>query len=105
MSQETQAENLLTAYDTFRQVGYVARAYWFHAQDVPEAGLFYGLTDASGRNKRAMDVYQDAAAYDSPEADDEGAPARRNQVPRRARPNAPSPAFVSTRPTTDSLHR
>lgn len=71
MPQELQAENLLMAYDTFRQVGYVARAYWFHAQDVPEAGLFYGLTDADGRKKRAFDVYLDAAAFGAPEGSDD----------------------------------
>jgi hypothetical protein len=70
LSQETQAENLIVAFDTFRQVGYVARAYWFHAQDVPEAGLFFGLTEASGKKKKAFDVYQDVAAYDSPTAED-----------------------------------
>jgi len=81
MSQETQAENLLTAYDTFRQVGYVARAYWFHAQDVPEANLFYGLTDASGRKKKAFEVYQDSAAYGSPEADQVAEPIRPPRPP------------------------
>ena len=65
VSQEVQAENLLTAFDTFREVGYVARAYWFHAQDVPEAGLFFGLLDGSGKKKQSFDVYLDAAAYDS----------------------------------------
>jgi hypothetical protein len=75
LSPEIQAQNLLTAYDTFRQVGYVARAYWFHAQDVPEANLFYGLTDASGLKKRAFSVYQDVAAYDSPSAIDDDADA------------------------------
>jgi polysaccharide biosynthesis protein PslG len=66
---EVQAANLLTAYDTFRRVEYVARAYWFHAQDVPEADLHYGLVDGAGRKKRSFVVYQDAAAYDSPFSD------------------------------------
>jgi hypothetical protein len=97
MSQETQAENLLMAYDTFRQVGYVARAYWFHAQDVPEANLFYGLTDASGRKKKAFDVYLDAAAYDSPEADDqEAAPVA---IPPRATVRPSVPASPAASPT------
>jgi hypothetical protein len=82
LSQELQAENLLIAYDTFRQVGYVARAYWFHAQDVPEAGLFFGLTEASGKKKKAFDVYLDVAAYDSPAADD-SALVSRPAVPRK----------------------
>ena len=77
VSPEVQADNLLIAFDTFRQVGYVARAYWFHVQDVPEADLYYGLADSSGRKKRAFTVYQDAAAYDSPtdRADEAGTPA------------------------------
>jgi hypothetical protein len=66
VSPEIQAGNLLTAFDTFRQVGYIARSYWFHAQDVPEADLYFGLVDGSGRKKRSFGVYQDAAAYDSP---------------------------------------
>lgn len=82
LSQELQAENLTIAFDTFRQVGYVARAYWFHAQDVPEAGLFFGLTEASGKKKKAFDVYQDVAAYDSPAADD-AALVSRPVVPRK----------------------
>ena len=95
MSQETQADNLLIAYDTFRQVGYVGRAYWFHAQDVPEANLFYGLTDSSGKKKRAFEVYQDAAAYDVPEADNAPRPApparAPAQTPRADRPGADRP--------------
>ena len=90
MSQETQAANLLTAYDTFRTVGYVGRSYWFHAQDVPEADLFFGLTDASGKKKKAFDVYQDVAAYDSPEPDQPSRPAASVrtpiQTPRASRP-------------------
>ena len=69
LSQETQAANIVTAFDTFRQVPYVARTFWFHAQDVPEAGLFYGLVDAQGRKKRSFDVYVDVAGYESPAAD------------------------------------
>ncbi len=69
MPQETQAANIVTAFDTFRQVPYVARTFWFHAQDVPEAGLFYGLVDAQGHKKRSFDVYVDVAGYESPAAD------------------------------------
>jgi hypothetical protein len=100
MSQETQAENLLTAYDTFRQVGYVARAYWFHAQDVPEANLFYGLTDASGRKKRAFTVYQDAAAYESPEAESDGEAIRSRRPPSQAPISQPRPTSSASIPTT-----
>lgn len=66
VSPEVQAANLLIAFDTFRQVEYVALAYWFHAQDVPESGLHYGLIEGSGQKKPAFTVYQDAAAYGSP---------------------------------------
>jgi hypothetical protein len=100
LSQEVQALNLLTAFDTFRQVGYVARAYWFHAQDVPEAGLFYGLVDGSGREKRSLEVYQDAAAYDSPEAGEDpvGSPGQQTAAPSDGSPRAGPPV---TRVTTD----
>ena len=72
LSQEVQAENLVLAFDTFRQVEYVARAYWFHAQDVPEAGLFYGLTDSTGKKKRAFSAYQDVTDYQSLATRDQG---------------------------------
>jgi hypothetical protein len=95
LSQQLQAENLMMAFDTFRQVGYVARAYWFHAQDVPEAGLFFGLTEASGKKKRAFDVYQDVAAYDSP-VDDDAYVTR--IVSPRTRPNVTSTGTASQAP-------
>jgi hypothetical protein len=91
LSQELQAENLVIAFDTFRQVGYVARAYWFHAQDVPEAGLFFGLTEASGKKKKAFEVYLDVAAYDSPA--DDAAP-----VNQHVRPGAPPRRAAATGP-------
>jgi hypothetical protein len=94
--QDVQAYNLLLAFDTFRQVGYVARAYWFHAQDVPEADLYYGLTEASGRKKRSFETFQDAAAYDSPTGATDG-PARGRHgrtdiVPQRRAPTVPRSA-------------
>jgi hypothetical protein len=82
------------AYDTFRQVGYVARAYWFHAQDVPEADLFYGLTDASGHKKKAFDVYLEAAAYDAP-VPDEAVAAPRVIAPGQTTPSATSTSVTS----------
>ncbi|MCC7371185.1 MAG: hypothetical protein IT306_22405 [Chloroflexi bacterium] len=72
LSQELQAENLVLAFDTFRQVEYVARAYWFHAQDVPEAGLFYGLADSAGKQKRAFAAYQTATDYQAAVAREQG---------------------------------
>lgn len=105
LSQELQAENLLIAFDTFRQVEYVARAYWFHAQDVPEAGLFFGLTEASGKKKKAFDVYLDAAAYDSP-IGDEPVVVAKPPAPRTATQVAPGtsevPATVRSGITTAS---
>jgi hypothetical protein len=104
LSQELQAENLMIAFDTFRQVGYVARAYWFHAQDVPEAGLFFGLTDASGQKKKSFDVYQDVAAYDSPAATGSEATThlvtpRRTATPGR-QPATPTDSAATRGPTT-----
>jgi hypothetical protein len=105
-----QAENMLIAFDTFRQVEYVARAYWFHAQDVPEAELHYGLTEGSGVKKPSFTVYQDVAAYDSPtdETDETASPpgARRpgtgstgpSRAPAQIPPRAP-PVF---RPRPDT---
>jgi hypothetical protein len=132
LSQEIQAENLVLAFDTFRQVAYVARAYWFHAQDVPEAGLFYGLADSSGKKKRAFAAYQDVTDYQSPAARDQGgtvtaasvstsadgrrvsadarsgsspAPARPSQAPHTA-PASPTPTFTPTpTPTPVSASR
>jgi hypothetical protein len=67
VSAAVQARNVLVAYDTFRTVPYVARTFWFGARDVPEGGLFFGLSDVAGRRKPALAAYQDAAAYGSPE--------------------------------------
>jgi hypothetical protein len=100
MSQETQAENLLMAYDTFRQVGYVARAYWFHAQDVPEAGLFFGLAEANGKKKQAFDVYLDAAAYDTPEAHGDTPTMLDYRRSRAGTPSTTPRIPISIRPTT-----
>ena len=100
VSREIQASNLLIAFDTFRQVEYVARAYWFHAQDVPEAALHYGLTEGSGVKKPAFTVYQDAAAYDSPTDEaDELAPGPGNRRPGAGSGGAPQvPPVFRPRP-------
>jgi len=58
-----QARNLETTYRTFRNISYVARTYWFFVQDIPEAGLYYGLVNTSGREKRAFGAYQRSAVY------------------------------------------
>ena len=86
ISSELQADNLMTAYDTFRQVGYVAQAYWFNAQDVPEASLSYGLTDPHGGKKRAFEVYQRVAAYGEPDDVQERPAAADRDSPGTLRP-------------------
>jgi len=43
--QAHQAANLKVAYDTFSNMPYVSRAYWFNVQDIPEANLFRGQVD------------------------------------------------------------
>ena len=100
VSRQVQAENLLIAFDTFRQVEYVARAYWFHAQDVPEAELFYGLSEGSGGKKPAFTVYQDAASYDSPtDVVEQPVPQPSGPRPEFGRPGAPQvPPVFRPRP-------
>jgi hypothetical protein len=58
---ELQAQNLRTAYDTFRQTRHVGRAYWFSIQDAPEANLYHGLVDGSGVRKPAFGAYESIA--------------------------------------------
>ena len=45
-----QAQNVQTAYTTFRGIPYVSRADYFAAQDVPEGNVFYGLVQASAKS-------------------------------------------------------
>jgi hypothetical protein len=94
VSPEIQAQNVLVAYNTFRQIGYVARAYWFHAQDVPEAELYYGLADGSGRKKRSFAVYQDAAAYDAPVDAVESRATENDRRVKKAGEDVPPPPVV-----------
>jgi hypothetical protein len=59
-----QAQNVQTAYSTFRTTGYVSRADYFTAQDVPEGSIFYGLVEGDGTTyKPAFSAYQAAASY------------------------------------------
>jgi hypothetical protein len=60
VSPATQASNLRVLYDTLRSTGYVERGYWFAVQDIPEAGLAYGLVDGDGRAKPSFTAYQQA---------------------------------------------
>jgi hypothetical protein len=59
-----QAQNVQTAYATFRSTSYVSRADYFATQDVPEGNVFYGLVQGDGTTyKPAFATYQTAAAY------------------------------------------
>src|SRR4051812_25373000 len=43
-----QAQNVQTAYTTFRSTSFVTRADYFTVQDVPEGDVFYGLIQGDG---------------------------------------------------------
>jgi hypothetical protein len=62
----TQAANVRILYDTLRATSYVGRGYWFGIQDIPEAGLYYGLVDGDGRPKPAFVAYQQATTGSPP---------------------------------------
>jgi hypothetical protein len=61
-----QAANVQTLYATLRSTSYVDRGYWFNVQDIPEAGLYYGLTDTDRRPKPAQPAYQQATGGPPP---------------------------------------
>ena len=61
VSASVQAQNLRTAYEAL-STSSVERAYWFSVQDVPEAGLFFGLVDGDARPKLAFDSYRQSAS-------------------------------------------
>ncbi len=69
VSEAVQAANVKTAYEAFRLSGYVIRAYLNAIMDVPEAGLYYGLTylDGAGNvvKKLSFAAYQEAATYEA----------------------------------------
>jgi hypothetical protein len=62
----TQAQNVRILYDALRSTPYVGRAYWFAVQDIPEAGLYYGLYDGGGQPKPSLTAYQQAATGPPP---------------------------------------
>jgi hypothetical protein len=66
VSEATQATNVRLLYDALRGAGYVGRGYWFGVQDIPEAGLYYGLYDGDRRSKPALVAYQQAATGPPP---------------------------------------
>lgn len=61
VSAQTQARNLRTAFAVFEQTTYIARAYWFNIQDLPEASLAFGLVGPGGTAKPAFTAYRQAA--------------------------------------------
>ncbi len=74
VSPSLQAQNLATAYKTFRDKsvsrgGYVARAYWFRTRDAehppssPGYIDYFGLAEPNGDPKPAFSAYQVHAAY------------------------------------------
>jgi hypothetical protein len=63
VSNHVQAQNLHTAFQTFRATTYVARAFWFDIQDIPEATLYYGLVTSTGTQKPGFMAYQKYATY------------------------------------------
>ena len=65
VSLTVQADNLRTAYNTFRDTSYVGRAYWFSVQDVPVAALFYGIVNTEKQPKPAFTAYQESAVYEA----------------------------------------
>ena len=62
----TQAQNVRLLYEALRGAGFVGRGYWFGVQDIPEAGLYYGLTDGNGGQKPAFAAYQQATTGPPP---------------------------------------
>jgi hypothetical protein len=69
MEAARQAQNLQTAYTILHSTSYVRRAYWAGIQDIPEAGLWFGLLGSDyragdqspvnlGLRKPAFSVYQ-----------------------------------------------
>jgi hypothetical protein len=63
-----QSDNLQSAFAVFRTVPYLRGAFWFTVQDIPEAGILYGLYTGgepadgySGTRKLAFSAYQSVA--------------------------------------------
>lgn len=70
VSAATQSDNLRVAYSTFKAAPFVSNAYWFSVQDVPEAGLYFGLQTGGsardgykGKPKPAFRTYQKHAVF------------------------------------------
>lgn len=73
VSQRVQAENLQTAYATFKGLAYVRNAFWCLAQDTASPDGQYGLQTAGakanqyqGVPKLGLEAYKEAAIYQPP---------------------------------------
>lgn len=65
VSQQTQANNLATAYGIFEGTNsYVPMAIWFNWQDSPGASLYFGILDQNGNPKTAYANYQFYQQYE-----------------------------------------
>lgn len=63
VDEPTQASNLQVAFQTFAKLGYIARGFWFTAQDVPEGNIFFGLARGDFRAGDPSTVKPSFAAY------------------------------------------
>jgi hypothetical protein len=65
ITQPVQAQNLTTAYSTYRTTPYVRRAFWFRTQDLPwdEHGLIAFESNGTAQPKPSFAAYQQSAAY------------------------------------------
>jgi hypothetical protein len=63
ISEQAQADNLQTAYTTFKEYAFVLQAYWFFLRDEPGPGLYYGLLRPDSSEKPAWAAYQAFANY------------------------------------------
>lgn len=88
VSPQVQSDNLRVAFQTLQATNFVARSFWFSTQDVPEAGLFFGLVDTNGVAKPAYNAYQQYATYQAPPAP--------TAVPTATPTRTPLPTSAST---------
>jgi hypothetical protein len=63
ISPSLQAQNLRTAYQTFKRTSYLGHAYWYRTQDLGVAADYYGLVDTNGNQKPSFAAYQQDATY------------------------------------------
>ncbi|HKZ87295.1 MAG TPA: hypothetical protein VJ793_27025 [Anaerolineae bacterium] len=58
VSEQTQADNLTTAYNKLKGLAYTPRSYWFFLRDEPAANLHRGLLRADGSEKPSWSAYR-----------------------------------------------